>query len=148
MPLQVFTRRIGHWMKDNGDAIDVSRKSAAPEWLFLAPSWTILRLALEARKQANALLEETIGRDPTANSVANRMLVEAWDNYVRGYMAEMRISFRKHRASWDGLLERPYVILCCYCSDAKRCHRAILREDILPKLGAMDCGEIVEPTRH
>lgn len=143
MPLQVFTRRIGPWMKDNGDAIDITRKSAATEWLFLAPSWQILRPALDARKKADELLEETLGLDPTARSVAEQWLAEAWNNYVPRYMAEMRVSYRQHRPSWDGMLERPYLVLCCYCPDPVRCHRAILRQNILPKLGAKDCGEIV-----
>ena len=65
MTLQVYTARIGRWMKGEPDAIDITRKSARPEWLFLAPSWAILRPALEARKKADALLEETYGLDPT-----------------------------------------------------------------------------------
>ena len=57
-------------------------------------------------------------------------------------MIEMRASWKEHRPMWDVLLSRQRVILCCYCSDAEHCHRTILRRDILPKLGAEDCGEM------
>lgn len=129
-------------MKGEPDAIDITRKSARPEWLFLAPSWAILRPALEARKRADALLEETCGLDPTARSVADQWLDAAWSEYVPAFMGEMRASWKEHRPMWDVLLSRQRVILCCYCSDAEHCHRTILRRDILPKLGAEDCGEM------
>jgi hypothetical protein len=161
--LRVFTARIGRWMKTESDAIDITRKSGKPEWLFLAPSWAILRPAINARKRAEALLEETYGLDATARGVAQQWLDAAWDEYVPLFMAEMRVSYgmtqanaawgndedlavahgaRANRPMWDNLLSRQRVILCCYCSDAEHCHRTILRRDILPKLGAEDCGEM------
>lgn len=42
----------------------------------------------------------------------------------------------------DKTIASPRVVLVCYCSDPDRCHRAILRELILPKLGAVDAGEV------
>lgn len=160
--LRVFSARIGRWMKNEPDAIDITRKSARPEWLFLAPSWAILKPALEARERANALLEETLGLDATAHSVAQQWMDAAWEEYEPRFLAEMRVSHgmprkmwgeleslafseygvKPNRPMWDNLLSRQRAILCCYCSDAEHCHRTILRRDILPKLGAEDCGEM------
>jgi hypothetical protein len=163
MALRVFSARIGRWMKTEPDAIDITRKSARPEWMCFAPSWAILKPALEARRRAEALLEETCGLDPTARSAADSWLAQAWDEYVPLFMAEMRVSYgmtqanpawgndedlavahgtRANRPMWDNLLSRQRVVLCCYCSDAEHCHRTILRRDILTRLGAEDCGEM------
>lgn len=185
MLLQVFTARIGRWMKNDPDAIDITRKSARSEWLFLAPSWGILKPAIEARKRADSIMDamkkeaERLGGYEDANGYptfdpfiyqrdAEAVLEAAWKEYVPLFMAEMRVSHgmtqanqawgndeelavahgaRANRPMWDNLLSRQRVILCCYCTDAEHCHRTILRRDILPKLGAEDCGEIKEQPR-
>jgi hypothetical protein len=161
MTLQVFTARIGRWMKGEPDAIDITRKSARPEWLFLAPSWAILGPALEARKRADALLaeckrqadllggyEDAHGHptfDPFPYQLDGEAIMNAaWTEYKPAFLDEMRASWRERRPMWDVLLSRQRVVLCCYCSDAAHCHRTILRRDILPKLGAEDCGEIAK----
>jgi hypothetical protein len=153
MALQVYTARIGRWMKGEPDAIDVTRKSARAEWLFLAPSWAILGPALDARKRADAVLveqrsgHEDVQGHPTFDPFPYQLKEEdilnaAWLEYVPAFMDEMRASWKEHRPMWDVLLSRQRVVLCCYCSDAEHCHRTILRRDILPKLGATDCGEM------
>lgn len=138
MTLHVYSARITY---RGVDRLDVTRKSGK-EGLFLAPSWAILKPALEARKQADALLDETYGLDPVARQYADDLEARAWREYVPAYLAEMRESYRKHRAKWESLLARSTVILVCYCTDPVHCHRAILRARILPKLGAVDCREI------
>ena len=71
-------------------------------------------------------------------------MIEAavWQTYVQGYLAEMRLSYQRERAKWDALLGLSRVVLVCDCPS--HCHRTILRERILPKLGAVDCGELPE----
>lgn len=51
---------------------------------------------------------------------------------------------RSHRIDWLRLLSRPRVVLVCYCTEAERCHRFLLRTRILPALGAVDAGEILK----
>jgi uncharacterized protein YeaO (DUF488 family) len=65
-----------------------------------------------------------------------------WLQYVKDYTAEMRASYRKARPAWDTLLSWERVVLLCMCVEAARCHRTILGQWILPKLGAEYRGEI------
>lgn len=69
-----------------------------------------------------------------------------WEEYAASYTEEMRASYRANRPTWDKLLGRRRVVLCCYCVDATRCHRTVLA-DILGKLGAEVCGELEEAPR-
>lgn len=142
--LLVLSARISY---RGPDRLDVTRqntsKANSPEdGRFLAPSWAILRPALEARKHAERLLEETLGIDATARATAEDWLATSWAVYVREYLAEMRRSYVEHRGAWNALLARPRVVLCCYCTDPEHCHRFILRTRILPALGAVDGGEV------
>lgn len=157
--LQVFSARIGH---PDPDAFDITRKGAdaargarqdAPGEPF-APSWKVLRPALDARSQheelmrraANAVRFDLIHperEDGWALALAAEELAEcAWNAYLLAYLAEMRASYRAHSASWKALLACSRVVLTCYCHDAEHCHRGILRAKILPALGAVDCGEL------
>lgn len=79
MSLHVRTRRVGDWMADNADAIDITRQSAMPGWLFLAPSADIIKLATEAKKRADA-----------APHKANVILGSMWTDCAAAYVAEMR----------------------------------------------------------
>lgn len=129
MSLQVYTARVG--CKDS-DAFDVSRKSGTAG-LFLAPSWTILRPALDARRTGDEDIER-----------------EAWERYVPAYLDEMRHSYKRNRAQWDALLARSRIVALCYCTNGRyRCHRGLLAEQILTKLGAIDGGELLsEPAQN
>lgn len=98
-----------------------------------APSWGILRPALEARIQALGLRHDT--------HEARRMLDAAWAAYGPAYTAEMRDSYRVHRGAWDALLALPRVVLLCYCVEPERCHRSLFAA-ILWKFGAEVRGEI------
>lgn len=120
MTLQVHTARIS---TRDPDRFDVARKTAK-EGLFLAPSWDILSPVLLARRSGTP---ET----------------EVWAFYVRAYRLEMRRSYVQFRGLWDALLRRERVVLTCFCRDPSHCHRSILREHILPRLGAVDAGEFV-----
>jgi hypothetical protein len=149
--LQVFTSRISY---SGPDRLDVTRKSGT-DGLFLAPSWSILRPALEARKRADAVMAECSrlikaekdSEGPTFDPfeyqrTADDIVGESWRAYVSRYLAEMRESYRRHRAAWDTLLARERVVLVCYCVDPEQCHRYLLRSRILPALGAVDAGEV------
>lgn len=124
MTLHVQSARINY---SGPDRLDCTRKSGT-DGLFLAPSWAILRPALNARRR------ET--------DEPQRHASVAWTNYVAAYLDEMRRSYVDNRAAWNALLARDRVVLCCYCTDPEHCHRAILRGRILPALGAVDDGEV------
>jgi hypothetical protein len=119
MPLQVHTARIS---TRDPDRLDVTRKSGKGG-LFLAPSWSILgpvKLALKSEAP----------------------IADVWAFYRECYLREMRHSYATERSLWDALLARERVVLTCFCTDPIHCHRFILRTRILPKLGAVDCGEL------
>lgn len=137
--LNVYSARVSY---GGPDRLDVTRKSGS-DGLFLAPSWRLLapyQRALEAldreRKEALSMADARALEDLDADAA------RLWERYARGYAGEMRNSYRLERPAWDALLSRERVVFVCYCSDAARCHRAILRAEILPKLGALDCGEV------
>ena len=67
-----------------------------------------------------------------------------WRAYRLDYLDEMRASYRSKRAAWDALLAMERVVLLCFCTldEHERCHRIALGQLILPKLGAIWCGEI------
>lgn len=139
MTLQAYSARVTY---AGPDRLDVTRKTGS-DGLFLAPSWRLLapyKRALEAldreRKTAQAMLDARALEDLDADAA------RLWARYARGYTEEMRNSYRLNGAAWDALLARERVVLVCYCTDAERCHRAILRAEILPRLGVRDCGEL------
>jgi hypothetical protein len=121
MTLQVHTARISY---GGPDRLDVTRKGA---WLARkagrdapgepwAPSWDLLKKAKGGELH--------------------------FDEYDPLFLAEMRVSYQRHRTAWDGLLARSRVVLVCYCVDAEQCHRWLLRTRIFPALGAVDAGEV------
>jgi len=128
--LVVQTARIGY---AGADGFNVTRDSGDADGVLFAPSWSILRPALAARMRAISC-----GRDYAHD--AQVILDAAWAAYVPAYLAEMRASYRTHRAVWDRVLARPRVVLVCYCVEAERCHRTVLA-GILGKLGADVRGE-------
>lgn len=117
MTLLVHTARISY---AGPDRLDVTRKSGDPTF---APSRRILGPMLRLRFAGLHVDAE-----------------RAWPKYVADYTAEMRTSYREHRAAWDALLARGSVTLLCYCVDPQHCHRTVLAE-ILGKLGATVKGE-------
>lgn len=140
-PLTVYTARIGYV---GLDALDITRKSATGDALVFAPSWSILRPALDARQRAGRLRAAAQSDDPAAGLALDEAQMtedEAWAAYVPAYVAEMRASYRAHRPAWERLLGEVLLTLTCYCVDPERCHRVLLARDILPKLGATYAGE-------
>lgn len=146
--LRVWTARVSY---RGADRLDITRKSAGPAGLPFAPSWAILRPALDARNRAAPLLARA--KDPAcpmaeaadADQEAWAIEVEAWERYVPAFEAEMRASWQANRAAWDALLLRREVTLCCYCSAwpgsaELHCHRRLCAS-LLVKCGAVDMGE-------
>lgn len=143
MTLTVHTARVSY---GGPDRLDVTRKSAGPDGIAFAPSWAILRPALESLTFA-ALLRRasTIQPRPEADSVyyakvADEIVRTTWALYSEAYTLEMRESYRTQRTSWDALLAREVVTLCCYCVNPVRCHRTLLA-GMFEKLGATIGGE-------
>jgi hypothetical protein len=145
--LHVYTARVG---SRDPDALDITRKGASAarrsgqhfDGEPFAPSWAILRPALAARREGDDMRRAL---DVTGETFIER---RAWERYVPAFVEEMRASYRAHRPAWAALLARERVVLCCYCADPQHCHRRILAGEILPKLGAVDGGEIPEAQRR
>ena len=152
MTLTVHTARVSY---DGADRLDVTRKSAGPDGIAFAPSWAILRPALDLMQTARSshsaarhITQATHGNlsAESASSlgvlrVAPSVIADAaWALYSAAYAAEMRESYRTQRAAWRALLARESVTLVCYCTDPARCHRTLLA-GIFAKLGAINEGE-------
>ena len=110
MTLHVQTARVSY-RGEHG--LDITRKSGTELGLVFAPSWDILRPALDHRKALEKL-------DAAA-------LTAGQNAYLRDRLAE---------PMW-----RERVVLLCYCRDRDRCHRRLVAE-MLVKLGAADEGEV------
>jgi uncharacterized protein YeaO (DUF488 family) len=153
--LHVCTSRLSRTPID--DALDITRKTAddcakrgeVSLGAFLAPSWPLLKIALDARWKSSELEQRARAELSRNNESAARraeqdaadVLKWAWRDYAPQYIEEMRRSFRVNRSEWDALLTRETVTLQCFCTDAEHCHRWILRTIILPKCGALNVGE-------
>lgn len=134
MTLAVYTARIS---TRDPHRFDVTRQSGDAVGRVFAPSWAILTPALAALRCANDL--DTLGATERARDMRDR----TWAAYEIAYRAEMLDSYRRSRAQWLHLLGKRRVVLCCYCTDAARCHRTLLA-GYLGKLGAEVCGELTE----
>lgn len=146
--VRVFTARIG--TPGLTDALDVTRKSAKGDGLAFAPSWAILRPALDLRAVAKSLAQGTAvalkgGADDrvlVGAELARKIDDAAWALYAPAFVAEMRQSYCRNTGAWDRLLARETVTLLCYCTDPERCHRTLLAKRVLPKLEAVYAGEV------
>lgn len=118
--LEVWTARIS---TRDPDAFNVTRKSGDP---VFAPSWPLLKSALDRRRAGIPSTDET------------------WATYSKSYLQEMTRSYAANRPAWDALLARPRVVLTCYCTNAERCHRTLLAK-VLKHLGADFKGELPPP---
>lgn len=147
--LHVYTARVS--CRDP-ERLDITRKSGASGIVF-APSWSILRPVIDARRAADRLMTEARrAREDRDTQVARSFEAEAlhveeaaWTVYVPAYREEMLASYREQRPAWLRLLARPRVVLCCYCDTASdgvlRCHRRLLAGHLV-RLGAVDAGEL------
>jgi len=119
MPLQVWTARIS--CRDP-DSLNITRKSGNA---VFAPSWALLGPALARRREGAALTDDE------------------WKlAYAAPYLQEMTRSHKIHRSVWDHLLKQDRVVLTCYCTNPKRCHRTLLGLFLQQRLGAVFHGEL------
>lgn len=132
MTLTVYTARMGY--RADSDWLDITRGGNAKReeegghrgiGLAFAPSSRLLGTFLQLREAGGGELTD-----------------RQWLTYLDAYTGEMRASFKTFRPAWDTLLSWERVVLLCMCTDAARCHRTILGQQILPKLGAIYSGEI------
>jgi uncharacterized protein YeaO (DUF488 family) len=131
MTLALYTSRVSY---AGSDRLDISRKSGDEFGRVFAPSWEILRPALDAMKAAKQLRLDGHAADGDA------MASDAWATYTRFFTVEMRASYVRDRVRWHLLLDRREATLVCYCTDATRCHRTLVA-GMLSKLGANYRGE-------
>jgi len=120
--LHVYTSRISY---SGVDRVNITRATGCSLGQHFAPSWGLL---MRARHQ----LESEQG------AIARLVI---WEEYRSTYLAEMRISYRRHRRAWQELLARDRAVLVCYCTDPAMCHRRLLAQ-LLGKCGAVDEGEL------
>lgn len=129
------------------DRLDITRGTGSGDGLVFAPSWPLLRGALDERRASadatrDALSLPNEDEREDALDAARLRWDAAWLRYRAAYIEEMRASYRTHRAAWERVLSRESVTMVCYCTDALRCHRAIIGGVILPRLGAQYLGEV------
>jgi hypothetical protein len=122
--LHVFTAQIRYVKAKLPDALDVTRVG----------NWVLQKAGKEAPGAVFAPSWELFN-DCKAREVSTA-------EYTERFMIEMRTSYRRDRLVWDWYLAQPRVVMCCYEAYPEFCHRHLLRERILPTLGAIDCGEI------
>lgn len=143
VPLMVYAARLG---TRDPHALNITRKSAKGDGLAFAPSWRILRVALDARAVHDMAARNLVGIDtPTAAAMREAEAArwaEAWATYSEAYVEEMRQSYRENRGAWERLLARERVVCVCFCVSPTECHRHLLGATILPRLGAVWRGEL------
>jgi len=104
--------------------LNVTRKSGDKTF---APSWALLGPMIEIRRSGKVATDEQ------------------WKDYARSYLKEMQVSRARHPEAWAELLGRQRVVLTCYCTNPKRCHRTVLGRFLERRLGATFRGELEEP---
>jgi len=123
MTLHVYTGRLGRFKDD--DALDITRGSGCEgKGLIFAPSLKLFYSYTMAKHAGHAEAE--------------------WPTYRETYIEEMKNSRVLDPMPWIDLLGRTRVVLICYCENILRCHRYILGATILPEMGAIYEGEIVD----
>ena len=124
MALHVHTAQIRYVKAKMPDALDITRvgnwqlqkaNQPSPGAIF-APSWELFN-------------------DCKAGEVTEA-------EYTERFMDEQRLSIRMFWPNWKLLLALPRLVMRCFEPYPEFCHRHLLRERILPALGAVDCGEL------
>ena len=130
--LEIFTGRMScHGVKGyrGPDALNITRGSGGGLGLYFAPSRDLLNEGLRLKRAA----KKDAGK-----------LAEAWSWYETKFIEEMRAQWKDplFRGALNSLLGRKTVTLLCYCGGRqKRCHRFLVAESVLVKLGATYMGE-------
>jgi uncharacterized protein YeaO (DUF488 family) len=64
-----------------------------------------------------------------------------WEEYTTQYISQMRKSYENNRRRWLEVLSMPRLVLVCYCTNPKLCHRTILGRDLLPAVAKVNDTE-------
>jgi hypothetical protein len=96
-----------------------------------AASWAYYEPRFRAEMRVSYGLTRGTGAWARQSPDARKLAEEAWERGAR-----------PHPEAWRRLLARRVVVGTCFCVDARFCHRAIWRAQILPALGAVDGGEV------
>jgi uncharacterized protein YeaO (DUF488 family) len=154
MALFVETARLSY---GGPDRLNVTRGSGNIAGAPFAPSHELLGRYLEQMRRAKEIEDDARGHEKTvsrarpdmagavtvrAKAEAEAIRVAAFEAYAPEFIQEMRLSYKKNWRAWRELLLRKHVVLTCYCVHPERCHRFLLRTLVLPKLGAVDGGEL------
>lgn len=127
--------------------------------MIFSPTWELHLELLIARTQCMRKLAELRiqqEKDPKSQQCASLdfelgVLTSAfkgkWQGYADAYREEMRRSYGKFKDQWKEILDRGTVIFVCDCDNHRICHRSILAEEILPKLGAHFGSELTPTIR-
>lgn len=134
MTLAIYTARMGY--KLDQDWLDITRAQRTNQTdgghrgigLSFAPSIALLKHYLKLRSD-----DIDPGRELSG---------EEWERYSQSYMVEMRESYARRRPVWNRLMTWDRVVLLCFCTSPIHCHRHVLAQQILPKLGASFMGEL------
>jgi len=80
---------------------------------------------------SEALVKQALGIDPFD--------VRGWQKFVRKYRTEMKAPAARHLLDvLAALSHRTNFSVGCYCENAQRCHRSILRELLAERGGAIE----------
>jgi uncharacterized protein YeaO (DUF488 family) len=116
--VKIYTGRM--WFK-GPHKLDITVKGQHPVGRLFAPTWDIVM----GHKRGEITDAE----------------------YTEVYHSLMVKSYREHHQVWDEILNRKYVVFCCYCRADKFCHRFILA-GYFEKLGATYCGEVPSTSKY
>jgi hypothetical protein len=135
------------------DRINITRWSRRPDrfGILFAPSAEILSAAKTAQGRAKVLMADAAmaahdGDRTAAEAASKRIEDDAWASYEAAYRNEMRKIRKWEPGSWQKMLDKPRVVLVCFCPSPERCHRRLLAE-MLAEDGATYMGE-VESEKH
>jgi uncharacterized protein YeaO (DUF488 family) len=134
MPLQVFSAVAGF---DDPDALVLSRKHVKKSELDGYPGG---HRGIAAYFTPSAALQNARWRRCRFNLEHEHP--EEWEQYVEGYIREMRASYKQQPVAWTTLLSWERVVLVCSGPSPERSVRLVLARDVLTKLGATYGGEL------
>lgn len=140
----LYTTRVDAWCRRECQArgivyLDVTRKSGE----------TYTPESLQAAGGSGAHFAPTGRLLASHKGWRNNEAIDE-EEYRRQYLAEMRLSYRIFRRSWDWALSQRQIALACYCPAETFCHRYLLAE-MLHKVGNAQFihtergGEIARP---
>lgn len=115
MALQIFTGKINQYKGPNG--IDITVKTIDPLGQLLAPTWAMVMPIINARKY---------GRSPDK-------WAQLKNEYIKQYQEILNRIDENHPDFIKTLLDKPYIVLLCYCERLRFCHRDLVAHWLVKK---------------